>query len=137
MILKVRDKLCLDVKTVQSVDKRATWTVSIEAILVKRITLHFVVALRFSVANTASTGVRSNVEAISVGFHNINAWAHGVVFDHGVLSALVTGLDEVDACSAATDNGADIDVVHDAATSDTGLVDVIDGVLHGVLEEHS
>ena len=89
-----------------------------------------------SVANTVGAGVGGNVEAPLVSLHNVDAGAHRVVGGHWVLSAGFAYLDEVNAGGTATVNGAHINVVLDAATSDARLVDGLHGVVHGVLEEH-
>jgi len=80
--------------------------------------------------------VSSNVEAPFTRLHHVYAGAHGVVIGHGFLPALFACLNEVDTGDTAAVNGAQVHIVRDASTSDSGLVNGVDGVIHLAFEEH-
>jgi len=131
----VRDELGLDHETIVGVDEGATGTVGASAILGNTIGLHVHVTLGCGVARSVSTGMGGNIEAVPVGLHDIDACAAGVR-SHGSLATGGAGLNHIDASNTAAVDGAEVDVIHDAATSDTGLVNGINGIVHGVLHEH-
>ena len=111
-------------------------TEGVDAIFGDTIDLHLQVTLGCRVANTTSAGVGSDFEAVLVGLHDINAGTHGAFVSHGFLSAGGASLDEVKTSNTAATDSAHVNIVVDAATSDTGLEDGIDGFLHRVLKEH-
>lgn len=78
------------------------------------------------------------VEAVWVGLHDVNSWARGVSIFLGCMSALATGLDQVDTCDTAAVVCAQVNVIRDAAASHIRLERVTDQVVsHLVLEEDS
>ena len=135
LVVSGGDELCLDSEGVVSVDARAAGAIGTLSVLLGAFLSHVVLALRSGIAGAVAAGMGSDVEAVWVGLHDVNACALRVVGGHAILVvAEVVDSDGVDTSDATTAEVAKVDSVLESSSSDGRLQNILGSIPRLVLE---